>query len=131
MTETATAALVATAALLLYAAVAAPQERTRHALVLALSLTCGLALLVRLPSALVVVAAAVALALHGRGRYDVARIALWLAPGPLLAFVSLALYNKTNFGSIGVDPVSWTHSLWGDRSPRCDRSILRSSGSRS
>jgi 4-amino-4-deoxy-L-arabinose transferase-like glycosyltransferase len=100
MTETATAALVATAALLLYAAVAAHHERTRHALVLALSLACGFAHLVRFSNALVVGAAAVALALHQRDRRGVARSVCWLAPGPLLAFVALGLYHKFSFGSI-------------------------------
>ncbi|HET8628970.1 MAG TPA: glycosyltransferase family 39 protein [Thermomicrobiales bacterium] len=103
MSETATVALTAAAALLLaLAARALERGARRRALVMlgALGAVGGVAILVRLTNAIPVGAAALGLLAGGGLRREWRRALPALAAGPVAALVALAVYGQRTFGSV-------------------------------
>lgn len=100
MSETATVALVAAMALLVYEVARRDPGRRRDALLILLGALVGLAPLVRLANVVALPALALALLVRQRPRADRARDALLLGVGPVLALVALAAYAQATFGGV-------------------------------
>ncbi len=100
MGETATAALVSAVALCLYLTASRGGDGRQPGLLVVLGLLCGLALLVRFPNAILLVAVPLALPLHGRALGRGARGWAWFGIGPAAAALALAAYAVHTFGTI-------------------------------
>jgi len=108
MSETATVALVAAAALLLHAACSCVHTGRRDLFLCGAGLLAGVALLVRLNN-VALLGALVAGGLVGIGpRRALPRAALALGLGPACALVALALYNAQTFGG----PLATGYRYW-------------------
>src|SRR5947209_6434895 len=107
MSETATVALTAYAALLLYQ-VAGENGRRRELLLTVLGLACGLAILVHITNLALPLAVLPALLLTPSLRPSLARILFLLATGPLAALAALAVYDWITFG----DPARTGYAYW-------------------
>lgn len=100
MGETATAALVSAIALCLYLAASRGRDMHRLGLLFGLGLLCGLALLVRFPNAVLLVAVPLALLLACRAAGPGARGWVCFGIGPAVAAAALAAYSLRTFGTI-------------------------------
>jgi 4-amino-4-deoxy-L-arabinose transferase-like glycosyltransferase len=100
MSETADMMFVAAAMLCVFFLVETRRERIRRALLAALGLIGGMALLVHTASITLPLASFCALVSDRRARQLLARSGLLFALGPALALVALALYDRATFGGV-------------------------------
>lgn len=99
MSETASAALTLTVALLLYQAVTAQDQSRRFQLLIAAGLVSGAAVLVHLTDIALVAAIITVLPASAVLRRQLVRNLAAVSVGPIMAMASLAIYDRLTFGS--------------------------------